>query len=135
MTYAVSQEPEDAIDDGRLGRSIGKSADVNSGETEGPTGTMHCSTGGGSFGVLGAVLRTAFGLDEGAGLSIGRLFVGVRSGIVLAVIGAGPDELEPAEPPIICMYVIIVLNDNWLLRLAMEGESQTAAWYPGLLEE
>ena len=74
-----------AIDDGRPGRTIGRSAEVNSDDTEGPTGTMYCSSRGGAFGVLGALLRTVLSLSEGAGLSIGRLFVGGTSAAVLAI--------------------------------------------------
>ena len=48
-------------------------------------------------------LENCLGLDEGAGLSIGRLFVGVPSDTDLAAVGAVPDEPEPAQPPVICV--------------------------------
>ena len=75
--------------------------------TAGPMGPTSCFTGGGTFGALGALLRTALGLDDGAGMSIDRLFDGRGSVVVLAAADlpmepAAPDEPDPAEPPVIC---------------------------------
>ena len=64
---------DDAIDDGRLGMTIGKSAAANRGATDGPRGTTYCSTAGGTLGVVGALLRTALGLVEGGTFNGGRL--------------------------------------------------------------
>ena len=57
-----------------LEESLGNQLNRKGGDTGG-TGTMYCSTGGGAFVVLGALLKTALGLVDGAGLSVGRLLL------------------------------------------------------------
>ena len=57
---------DEAIDDGRPGKVIGKSEMSKTGTTAGPLGTTYLSTGGGALvNVDGALLSTAFGLVDG----------------------------------------------------------------------
>ena len=92
---------EDAIDVGNPGKTMGKSAAVNSGDAEGPTATMFCPTGGGTFGVLGALVRTAPALDEGR--LDHRASLGWWSHCGLGFDFVALDEPDPAEPPVICV--------------------------------
>ena len=63
----------------------------------GPRGTTYCSTAGGVFGVLGALLRTAaLGFEEGGTLSGGRLLDGTAPTVALVSELAAPDK-----PPVI----------------------------------
>ena len=74
---------DDAIDDGRLGMTIGKSAAANVGAIDGPRGTTYCSTTGGALGAVGALFRTALGLVEGGTFNGGRLLAGTAPVAVL----------------------------------------------------
>ena len=83
---------------GNPGGTIGKSAEPKSGDTGGLTGTMYCSTGGGASEVLGALLRTALGLVDGAGLSIGRLFDDGAAGAASAACAFAAASAAVHEP-------------------------------------
>ena len=87
---------DEAIDDGRPWIIIGKSAILKLGAAAGLLGTTYLSTGGGTLVTAdGALLCTAFGLDDGGTFSAGRLLTGT------AVAAFGSALADPAEPPVI----------------------------------
>ena len=86
---------DEALDDGRPGKVIGKSEMSKTDTIDGPFGTTHLSTGGGTLvTVEGALLSTAFGLVDGGTFNIGPLLTGTA--------GAPfePVSADPAEPPV-----------------------------------
>ena len=87
---------DEAIDDGKPGKVIGKSEMSKTGTTAGPLGTTYLSTGGGGLvNVDGALLSTAFGLVDGGDFNIGRRLTGTGGGASWLA------SADPAESPVI----------------------------------
>ena len=87
---------DEAIDDGKPNKVIGKSEMLKVGATAGPLGTTSLSTGGGALvNVDGALLSTAFGLVDGGDFNIRRLFAGNCEEAFWLT------SADPAESPVI----------------------------------